>query len=387
MARAVIYARVSTAFQVNGTSVEGQLSEVRAWAEKNGYEVVAEYTDEAESGRSAERTNFRKMLSEVEAYHVAAVLCWKHSRLFRNMEEAILHKHLLSKKNIKLISINEPIEDGPVGQLIEHILLAINEFYCGNLAEDSLRGLCELVRQGYLPNMPQYGYKAVAVVNDRGYTKHKAVVDEPAAAVVRKIYQYGAQGYSLCEICEKLKHESIASPTGNPRWSPAMIHVILAHRQELYAQGTYTYNKVGHKGALNPIRRKKSVDEWVVVHNAVPPIVPQELVDEYNRVRQRKRIRPREDQKCWPARENYFRRIVLREDIQPIIYRTGWFIAEAKKLIVIEVKPVRVNKDIAFSEALRRRGFAETKKDSGQYYFGWIKEREFYAVTSLLLLP
>lgn len=120
--RAVFYARVSTFGQVNGTSLEGQRSEVHEWAQKNGYEIVAEYADETRSGRNTSRQNFKRMVAEAPGLKVEAVLCWKHSRLFRNMEEAVIHRHLLAKKNIKFISIKEQIEDGPVGRLVEHII-------------------------------------------------------------------------------------------------------------------------------------------------------------------------------------------------------------------------------------------------------------------------
>ena len=61
---AALYARVSSDRQDVDNSVAAQLRALRDYAEKNGYMVVGEYVDEAESGRVADRPEFRKMLDE-----------------------------------------------------------------------------------------------------------------------------------------------------------------------------------------------------------------------------------------------------------------------------------------------------------------------------------
>ena len=61
---AALYARVSSDRQDVDLSVAAQLRALRDYAEKNGYVVAREYVDEAESGRIADRPQFRKMLDE-----------------------------------------------------------------------------------------------------------------------------------------------------------------------------------------------------------------------------------------------------------------------------------------------------------------------------------
>ena len=61
---AALYARVSSDRQDVDLSVSAQLRALREYAEKNGYLVAREYVDEAESGRIADRPEFRKMLDE-----------------------------------------------------------------------------------------------------------------------------------------------------------------------------------------------------------------------------------------------------------------------------------------------------------------------------------
>jgi len=59
---AALYARVSSDRQDVDLSVAAQLRALRDFAQRNGYAIVREYVDEAESGRVADRPQFRKML-------------------------------------------------------------------------------------------------------------------------------------------------------------------------------------------------------------------------------------------------------------------------------------------------------------------------------------
>ena len=61
---AVLYARVSSDRQDVDLSVAAQLRVPRDYAKKNGYSVAREYVDEAESGRIADRPQFRKVIEE-----------------------------------------------------------------------------------------------------------------------------------------------------------------------------------------------------------------------------------------------------------------------------------------------------------------------------------
>ena len=61
---AALYARVSSDRQDVDLSVAAQMRALRDYAEKNGYLVAREYVDEAESGRIADRPQFRRMLDE-----------------------------------------------------------------------------------------------------------------------------------------------------------------------------------------------------------------------------------------------------------------------------------------------------------------------------------
>jgi DNA invertase Pin-like site-specific DNA recombinase len=131
-----IYARVSSDRQDVDLSISAQLKALREYAARNGYTVIKEFVDEAESGRSTARPAFREMISIARMKHppFQLILVWKLSRFARNREDSIIYKSLLRKQGIQIVSINEPIEDTPTGRLMEGIIEVIDEFYSSNLA-------------------------------------------------------------------------------------------------------------------------------------------------------------------------------------------------------------------------------------------------------------
>ena len=61
--RSVLYARVSSDRQDVDLSITAQLKQLRDYAARNGHMVVMEFVDEAESGRTSYRPQFREMIS------------------------------------------------------------------------------------------------------------------------------------------------------------------------------------------------------------------------------------------------------------------------------------------------------------------------------------
>ena len=130
-----LYARVSSDRQDVDLSVAAQLRALRDYAEKNGYAVAREYVDEAESGRVANRPEFRKMIDEAGRTNAPfrEILVWKFSRFTRKREHAVAFKSMLRRKGIRVVSITEQAEDTATGRLLEGIIESVDEFYSENL--------------------------------------------------------------------------------------------------------------------------------------------------------------------------------------------------------------------------------------------------------------
>ena len=65
MQNAVIYARYSSHSQTE-QSIEGQLHDGYAYAEKCGYRVIGEYIDRALTGKTDDRPDFQRMIKDAE---------------------------------------------------------------------------------------------------------------------------------------------------------------------------------------------------------------------------------------------------------------------------------------------------------------------------------
>ena len=190
---AALYARVSSDRQDVDLSVAAQLRALHDYAQKNNFLIVRQYVDEAESGRVADRPQFRCMIDEGSRPDppFEVILVWKFSRFTRKREHAVAFKSMLRKKGIKVVSITEHSDDTPTGKLMEAIIESVDEFYSENLAQEVIRGMREAASRGFWMNTdPPYGYRKVYVQD--GAKKRPALkLDPPADAVVKRIFKHG----------------------------------------------------------------------------------------------------------------------------------------------------------------------------------------------------
>ena len=128
------YIRVSTDDQLE-LSPDSQLKKIKEYAKANDIVLSDEYIfreDEGRSGRHAKRRPaFQKMIgmSKDPSHPFDVIIVWKYSRFARNQEESIVYKSMLrSKCNVDVVSVSEPLVEGPFGSLIERIIEWVDEY-------------------------------------------------------------------------------------------------------------------------------------------------------------------------------------------------------------------------------------------------------------------
>jgi Site-specific recombinases, DNA invertase Pin homologs len=281
--KAAIYARVSSDKQDVDLSISAQLRALKEYAKNNNCEIVREFIDEAETGRTTARPAFREMISLARHPEkpFEIILVWKYSRFARSREDSIVYKAMLRKNGVQLISINEPRDDTPTGRLLEAIIESLDEFYSDNLGEEVTRGMRESATRGfYLSSKPPYGYNKVRA-KDGEKERTKLEIEPNQAAIVASIYQDILSGKGLTTITKELNQKGIASPKGKG-WSKTGVRIILLN--EAYT-GILVYGRNSKRG-LEPIR----------VENACPTIVSRavfEQVQELIKGRTFKNIHPK----------------------------------------------------------------------------------------------
>ena len=115
---AVIYARYSSDNQ-REESIEGQIRECTAYAEKNGITVVKHYIDRAISAKTDNRPEFQQMIKDSDKKLFDIVLVWKLDRFARNRYDSARYKTQLKTNGVKLMSATEIISEGPEGIILE----------------------------------------------------------------------------------------------------------------------------------------------------------------------------------------------------------------------------------------------------------------------------
>ena len=206
---AAAYLRVSTERQ-DEYSLDSQLKLIREYASKNDYIVPDEFVfiDDGISGRSAEkRPEFLRMVgwAKDKECPFETILVWKFSRFARNQEESIVYKSMLARSGIDVVSISEPLADGPFGGLIERILEWMDEFYSIRLSGEVRRGMAEKVSRGEAVTIPAFGYDIAA----------GAYVPNADAPTVRRIYSDFLAGKPMLVIARELGAAGVRTRRGN----------------------------------------------------------------------------------------------------------------------------------------------------------------------------
>jgi site-specific DNA recombinase len=214
--RAILYARVSTDEQArSGYSLAQQLEALRAYAAREGYEVLEEVVDPGQSGASLERPGMDRVRDLVAAGGVSVVLAQDRDRFAREPAYHYLLRKEFEEHGCKIRALNDRGDDSPEGELTDGILDQLAKYKRAKMAERSRRGKLRKAREGKMvaEPVPTYGFR----YND---ARDNYVVDERAMPVVRRIfYLIGVEGYSINAVKLAFEREGVPTPNGAAYWS------------------------------------------------------------------------------------------------------------------------------------------------------------------------
>ena len=246
---AVIYARYSSDNQ-REESIEGQIRECTAYAEKNDITVVKHYIDRAISAKTDNRPQFQQMIKDSERKLFDMVLVWKLDRFARNRYDSARYKTQLKKNGVKLMSATEIISDGPEGIILESVLEGYAEYYSADLSEKVIRGMTENALKG------KFTGGAVPV----GYwidEKQHFQADPLVAPLIHEAFKMYNDGSTMTEVRDWLNEHQVKNPRGGPM----------------------TYNTVQHM-----LKNRRYIGELkyrdILIPDAIPPIVSPELFED-----------------------------------------------------------------------------------------------------------
>lgn len=242
MKTGALYIRVSTEDQAE-LSPDAQKRLLLDYAKKNDIIVSKNFIfSESVSGRHVQkRPEFQRMIATAKqpSHPIDVILVWKFSRFARNQEESIVYKSMLKKDRVDVVSVSEPLIEGPFGSLIERIIEWMDEYYSIRLSGEVLRGMKEKALQHGYQTTPCLGYDAV------GHGK-PFVINESEYAVVSYIMDlYDNQNMDETAIARRCNDLGYRTKRGNPFERRTVDRIL----ENPFYCGTVIWNGVEFEGA------------------------------------------------------------------------------------------------------------------------------------------
>ena len=246
--KAVIYARYSSDSQ-REESIEGQLRECAAFAEKNGITVLRHYIDRAYSAKTDNRPEFQNMIKDSGKRLFDIVIVWKLDRFARNRYDSARYKATLKKNGVKVVSATEIISEGAEGIILESVLEGYAEYYSADLSEKVVRGMTDnALKCKFNGGMMPIGY----VIDAEQHFQ----IDPLTAPFVLEAFKRYDGGETISSIMNWLNEQGLTNTRGRK----------------------ITFNSVGHL-----LHNRRYIGEFryrdVIVPDGIPAIVPQDLFD------------------------------------------------------------------------------------------------------------
>jgi DNA invertase Pin-like site-specific DNA recombinase len=124
--RVALYARVST---LNNQDPEMQLSELREYASRRGWQITEEYTDQGISGCKESRPALNRLMSDACRRRFGSILVWKIDRFGRSLKHLVNSLAELAALGVAFISLRDNLDfSTPSGRLMFQIIGAMAEF-------------------------------------------------------------------------------------------------------------------------------------------------------------------------------------------------------------------------------------------------------------------
>ena len=267
---AVAYARYSTDQQTEN-SIAYQLTEIRKYCKMNNINIVAVYTDEAQSGTNTDRTGFQRLLSAARRHEFEAVVIYDITRGSRDVGDWFTFRKEMMMIGIKVISTAQNLGDLTNGNdfLLELLTAGMGQVEVLNTRQKSIAGRNQKAKEGaFLGGSPPLGYDIQG---------GKYVINETEAHIVRKIFDMYAKGIGYNLILDEL--DGACGKYGRPLGKNSLSSIL---KNERYI-GIYSWNQKIVKrfrkwagGLPNP--------DGVKIEGAIPPIIDK---DTWERVQKR----------------------------------------------------------------------------------------------------
>lgn len=285
-----LYSRLSRDDELQGdsNSIVNQKRYLEDYADSHGFSNCVHYTDDGISGGTFERPAWKRMLKDIEDGKVAVVLAKDMSRIGRDyLQTGFYTEVLFREQGVRFIAIGNGVDSADKSTSeFAPFLNIMNEWYLRDCSRKQCAAYQARGKAGKpTTNHAIYGYKKDP------QDKHHWLIDEEAAAVVKRIFQLSMNGYGPSEIANILRDDKVERPsyymgmrgqgtqqnnvdTARPYdWSGTSVANILAKPEYM----GHTVNFRSYKESYKDKQAiKRPPEEWTVFENTHEAIVDPE---------------------------------------------------------------------------------------------------------------
>ena len=221
--RAGIYARISSDREGDNLAISRQLADCEQLAKEKGWEVVERYVDADISAYSGKpRPQYARMLEEIEAGVVEAILVYHADRLHRHPRELEDFIDLCQRQQVKLATVTGDVDlSTHDGQLIARIQGAVAKKESDDKSRRIRRKHEELAQAGRVSGGGTRPY---------GYEADRRTLRPAEAAIIRECAKRALAGDSLRSLCLDLNERGIPTVTGTPWKSQTLKRILISAR-------------------------------------------------------------------------------------------------------------------------------------------------------------
>ena len=211
-------------------SIGSQKELLRRFAAEKGFSVFGEYIDEGFSGTNFERPAFKRMISDIESGKINLVITKDLSRLGRDYISAGKFTEIyFPSKGVRYISVADCYDSENSFPDIIPFKNVFNEMYARDISRKIRFAFSARMENGdFVGAFAPFGYKRSAE------NRHKLVIDENTADIVKRIFFESAGGKMPIEIAKGLDSDNVPTPldfrkgiSKSKNWSSATILKIL----------------------------------------------------------------------------------------------------------------------------------------------------------------
>lgn len=285
-----LYERLSRDDELTGdsNSIINQKKYLEGYAAQQGYGNIVHYTDDGWSGGNFERPAWKQLVADIEAGKVAHVLVKDMSRIGRDYLQTGFYTEVFFRQHsVHFVAIANSVDSNDQNSNeFAPFLNIMNEWYLRDLSRKQRTAIRVKGESGKpTTNSAIYGYRKDP------QDKHHWLIDEEAAAVIRRIFQLTIEGHGPYEIARILFHDQIDTPAvyfarkgigiwknreefPNPyNWSGFVVGQILSKPEYMGDTVNFRTHKESYKDKSTVPNPK---EDWLIFENTHEAIVDRE---------------------------------------------------------------------------------------------------------------